>query len=198
MMMILMTILGYALGAVPFGLLLSKWAGHGDIRKTGSGNIGATNVLRTGDKKLALAVLLLDGGKGAAAVLIAQALAGPYAAMLAGLASVAGHMFPLWLGFKGGKGVATTLGMLLALAPWTGLAALAVWLGMAVTFRYSSLAALVAILITPFASFFIYGDTVLATLCAVTLTLIWFKHRANIQRLISGQEPKIGQKGTSS
>jgi len=193
MIILIWAIFGYALGTLPFGLLLAKLAGYGDIRQIGSGNIGATNVLRTGNKKLAAAVLLLDAGKGAGAVLIAGLAAGPAAAMVAGLAAVIGHMFPLWLKFKGGKGVATALGMLLAIAPWAGLSALAVWLLMALTFRYSSLAALTALLIAPLAAYFIYNDEALATLCAVTATLVWFRHRANIQRLVRGEEPKIGR-----
>lgn len=184
---------GYLLGSIPFGLLLSKWAGYGDIRDIGSGNIGATNVLRTGNKKLALATLLLDGGKGAAAVLLARQLGGENAAMLAGLFSIIGHMFPVWLKFKGGKGVATTIGMLLALLPAAGLIACAVWLLMALGFRYSSLAALIAVLSTPLAAHFIYDDAALSALCGFIALLIWFKHRANIRRLIKGEEPKIDQ-----
>jgi acyl phosphate:glycerol-3-phosphate acyltransferase len=187
-------IIGYLIGSIPFGLVLSKMAGYGDIRSIGSGNIGATNVLRTGNKKLALATLLLDGGKGAIAVLIAKQLGGDNEALLAGLFSVIGHMFPIWLKFKGGKGVATTIGMILALAPLAGVTTSVVWLFMAFGFRYSSLSALVAVLSSPLAAYLIYDDTALSALCGLITLLIWFKHRANIRRLIEGKEPKIGKK----
>lgn len=187
-------IFGYLIGSIPFGLVLTKLAGLGDIRAIGSGNIGATNVLRTGSKKLAALTLLLDGGKGAAAVLLAAVIGSDEAAMVAGLSAIIGHCFPLWLKFRGGKGVATTLGMLLALAPWTGLGACVIWLGTALLFRYSSLAALIAILAAPPLSHFIYADPNLTGTCAILTLLIWFKHRANIRRLIKGEEPKIGKK----
>lgn len=182
---------GYLLGSVPFGLVLAYLAGYGDIRKIGSGNIGATNVLRTGNKPLAAATLLLDSGKGAIAVLVAHWLGSYEAAMAAGLFAVGGHMFPVWLKFKGGKGVATTLGMLLALSPIVGAAACALWLGMAIAFRYSSLAALTAIIMTPFIAEFGLGDSNLAGVCGLTALLVWIKHRPNIHRLIKGEEPKI-------
>lgn len=188
-------ILGYLFGSIPFGLVLSKLAGYGDIRKIGSGNIGATNVLRTGNKPLALAVLLLDSGKGAAAVLAAHHFGTFEAAMAAGLFAILGHMFPVWLKFKGGKGVATTLGMLLALAPTVGAGACLVWLMTAALFRYSSLAALGAIFATPALAHIIYADAHLTGVCAIITVLVWFKHRANIQRLVKGEEPKIGKKG---
>ena len=187
-------ILGYILGSIPFGLVLCLLAGYGDIRKIGSGNIGATNVLRTGNKLLALATLILDGGKGAAAVLLARHFGGEGAAMAAGLASIIGHMFPIWLKFKGGKGVATTLGMLLALAPFVGLSACGTWLAMAFIFRYSSLSALVAIAITPAAAHFIYKDPTLSGVCALIALAVWIKHRENLKRLAKGEEPKIGKK----
>lgn len=190
--------LGYLFGSVPFGLLLTRAAGLGDIRAIGSGNIGATNVLRTGNKKLAAATLLLDGAKGAVAVMAARALAGDDAALAAGLFSIIGHVFPVWLKFRGGKGVATTLGMLLALAPYTGLAACAVWLAIAVIARISSLSALVAITSTPLSAFFLYNDPRLAIVCAIIAGLVFFTHRANIARLISGTEPKIGKKKQES
>lgn len=193
-MNIFFILFGYLLGSIPFGLLLTKAAGLGDIRTIGSGNIGATNVLRTGHKKLAVATLLLDGAKGAAAVLIARALAGEDAALLAGLFSMIGHIFPVWLKFKGGKGVATTLGMMLALAPFTGLIACAVWLGMAFTLRYSSLSALVAMLSTPVSAYLIYEDIRLSCVCALVAALVFYTHRTNIRRLLKGEEPKIGQK----
>ena len=145
---------GYLLGSIPFGLILSRLAGHGDIRRIGSGNIGATNVLRTGDKRLALATLLLDGGKGAAAVLLAASW-GEQAALIAGGAVVLGHNFPVWLNFRGGKGVATTLGVLLALAWPVGLLVIAVWLASALAFRYSSLAALMALAASPLLMFWL-------------------------------------------
>jgi glycerol-3-phosphate acyltransferase PlsY len=193
--------LGYGIGAVPFGLLLTKAAGYGDIRAIGSGNIGATNVLRTGNKKLALATLLLDGGKGALGILLAFLLAGSLgqghnadaAMMLAGGGAVLGHMFPVWLRFKGGKGVATTLGVLLALSWPTGLVCCAIWLGTAFAFRYSSLAALTALLCAPEIAWWVTHDERLASLCAGLALFVWIKHRANIKRLAAGQEPKIGK-----
>lgn len=191
---ILFSALGYFLGAIPFGLVLTKAAGLGDIRSIGSGNIGATNVLRTGNKKLAAATLILDGAKGAVAVLIARALAGNDAALLAGLFSIIGHIFPVWLKFKGGKGVATTLGTLIALKPILGLAACGIWLLMALVFRYSSLSALTAVAATPIIAHYLYNDPNLSGLCAFVAALVWVKHRANIKRLFAGEEPKIGKK----
>lgn len=193
-MNLLFILFGYAIGSIPFGLLLTRAAGLGDIRAIGSGNIGATNVLRTGNKKLAAATLALDGMKGAAAVMIARAVAGDDAAILAGIFSIIGHIFPVWLKFKGGKGVATALGMMLALAPWTGLAACAVWLVMAFSLRYSSLAALVALFSTPFSAYIIYDDVRLSCSCAMIAALVFYTHRTNIRRLLKGEEPKIGQK----
>ncbi|MGZ9109098.1 MAG: glycerol-3-phosphate 1-O-acyltransferase PlsY [Micavibrio sp.] len=187
-------LIGYLIGTIPFGLLLTKAAGLGDIRTIGSGNIGATNVLRTGNKKLAAATLFLDGAKGAVAVLLAKYFANDDAALMAGLFSIIGHVFPIWLNFKGGKGVATTLGMLLALAPFTGLAACGIWLLMAAVFRYSSLSALIALLSTPLTSLLIYHDPRLSLVCAVVCALVWYTHRANIKRLLKGEEPKIGKK----
>lgn len=191
---ILFALLGYLLGSIPFGLVLTKAAGLGDIRSIGSGNIGATNVLRTGNKKLAAATLVLDGAKGAVAVLIARALADNDAALLAGLFSIIGHIFPVWLKFKGGKGVATTLGMLLALSPLTGAVACATWLLMAATLRYSSLSALVAMLSTPVSAYLFYHDFRLSLVCAMVAALVFYTHRANIKRLMAGEEPKIGKK----
>lgn len=187
-------LIGYLIGTIPFGLLLTKAAGLGDIRAIGSGNIGATNVLRTGHKKLAAATLFLDGAKGAVAVLLAKFFANDDAALMAGLFSIIGHIFPIWLNFKGGKGVSTTLGMLLALAPFTGLAACGIWLLMAAVFRYSSLSALIALLSTPLTSFLLYHDPRLSLVCAVVCALVWYTHRANIKRLLKGEEPKIGKK----
>lgn len=188
---------GYLLGSIPFGLVLTKLAGYGDIRDIGSGNIGATNVLRTGNKPLALATLLLDSGKGAIAVGIALYFATFEVAMVAGFFALVGHLFPVWLKFKGGKGVATTLGTLLALKPIVGLAACAIWLITAIVTRYSSLSALVAVASMPFVAHFLYHDANLSGLCGIIATLVFFKHRANIKRLIAGEEPKIGKKNTS-
>lgn len=187
--------LGYLLGSIPFGLVLTKLAGYEDIRQMGSGNIGATNVLRTGNKALAFLTLLGDAGKGAAAVLIVRLLGlGDDAVVLAALMSIIGHIFPIWLGFKGGKGVATTLGTLLALAPCIGLIACAVWLCMALAFRYSSLSALIAVLSTPISAYIMYQDTNYPIACWAIAALIWYKHSANIDRLLGGEEPKIGKK----
>lgn len=185
---------GYLLGSIPFGLLLTKLAGLGDIRNVGSGNIGTTNVLRTGRKDLAAATLLLDGGKGAAAVLIAGYFWGPDMALLAGLGAVIGHLFPIWLKFKGGKGVATTLGTLLALHFMVGVAACATWLLTALLFRMSSLSALVAVAAAPLFAWYIAGDLQLVEIAAILAALVWFSHRANIGRILQGKEPKIGKK----
>lgn len=183
---------GYLLGAVPFGLLLTRMAGLGDVRNIGSGNIGATNVLRTGHKGLAAATLLLDAGKGAAAVLIAQ-LWGPDMALAAALGAVVGHLFPVWLGFKGGKGVATTLGVLLALSPLLGASSCALWLLVAAVFRYSSLAALVAVGAAPLLSWFLLGDLQMVQLTGLLAILVWLRHYQNIRRLLTGQESRIGR-----
>jgi acyl phosphate:glycerol-3-phosphate acyltransferase len=185
---------GYLLGSIPFGLLLTRWAGHGDIRRVGSGNIGATNVLRTGDRKLAAATLLLDGGKGAAAALLAAHWGGETASLLAALAAVLGHNFPVWLRFRGGKGVATTLGVLLAVAWPVGLAALSLWIGGAVLFRISSLAALIALAAAPLLMLLL-ADPPRALLGALLAVLAIARHHANIRRLVAGTEPKIGDKG---
>lgn len=192
---ILLIIAAYLLGSIPFGLVLCKLAGYGDIRQIGSGNIGATNVLRTGNKALAALTLILDSGKGALAVMITALITGFNfdICLLAGFAALLGHLYPLWLKFKGGKGVATTLGTLLALAPWTGLAACALWLITALIFRYSSLAALVAIGLTPLISHYLYADPNLSGLCGIIALLVYIKHRTNIRRLFNGEEPKIGR-----
>lgn len=187
-------LLAYLLGSIPFGLVLTRMAGYGDIRKIGSGNIGATNVLRTGNKPLALATLLLDGGKGAIAVLLARYCGNEEAALTAGLFSILGHCFPVWLKFQGGKGVATTLGMFLALAPYVGLTAIATWLVSAALTRISSLSALLAMLSTPLAAYLIYHDAVMAGVSLLVAALVWYRHKANIQRLLKGEEPKIGKK----
>lgn len=195
---VLACLLGYLLGSIPFGLLLTRVAGLGDIRGIGSGNIGATNVLRTGRKGLAAATVLLDGLKGAAAVLIARVLVFDQdIALLAGLAAVLGHLFPVWLTFKGGKGVATGLGVLIAAAWPIGLAACAVWLIVAATARLSSLAALAAFAVAPIAALILqdYGVVKLAFTIAV---LVCVRHQANIRRLLAGTEPRIGRGKTES
>jgi len=186
-------LLGYILGSIPFGLLITKLFGAGDLRSIGSGNIGATNVLRTGRKGLAIATLILDGGKGAVAVLIAQHLYGAEGALIAGLLSVFGHDFPMWLKFEGGKGVATTLGVLLALSWPAGLLALATWMLVAVTLRYSSLSALVAIALSP-VYMYIFGGESKAVIVLLLAILGTVRHMENIKRLKAGTEPKIGQK----
>ena len=191
-MTILLYLLGYLLGSIPFGLLLTSLAGAGDIRGIGSGNIGATNVLRTGRRGLAAATLLLDGVKGAAAVLIGGWLAGPDIAMLAGLAAVLGHLFPVWLRFKGGKGVATGLGVLIAAAWPVGLAACAVWLVVAAIARRSSLASLAAFASAPLVGL-ILEDFSLVKLALTIAVLVFVSHQANIRRLIAGTEPRIGR-----
>ncbi|MGA0616735.1 glycerol-3-phosphate 1-O-acyltransferase PlsY [Paracoccus sp. KR1-242] len=191
--MILWAILGYLLGSIPFGLVIARALGLGDLRKIGSGNIGATNVLRTGNKPAALATLLLDSGKGAAAVLLARWLAGPDAAMIAGAAAFLGHLFPVWLGFKGGKGVATFLGTLLALDWRLGLAACGLWLLAAVIGRISSLSALVAAVLAPFIALWLDGAR-MAGVTAFMAALIFLRHRANITRIVAGTEPRIGRK----
>ena len=186
---------GYLLGSLPFGLLVTKMAGLGDIRQLGSGNIGTTNVLRTGRKDLAAATLLLDGGKGAAAVLIAG-FWGPDVALLAGLGAVLGHLFPIWLKFKGGKAVATTLGTLLALDFAVGAGACLTWLAVALILRYSSLAGLLAVASAPVFAWFFAHDLQLVEMAAILAALVWFSHRENIARLLRGEEPKIGKKKT--
>lgn len=184
---------GYLLGSIPFGLVLTKLFGLGDIRSIGSGNIGATNVLRTGRKDIAAATLLLDGGKGAAAILIAN-IWGPDAALVAGLGALLGHLFPVWLRFRGGKGVATALGALLAWAWPVGIACCATWLLVAFIFRFSSLSALIALATAPLYAWFLMGDLQLVEMSALVAVLVWWSHRANIRRLLAGQEPKIGAK----
>jgi glycerol-3-phosphate acyltransferase PlsY len=190
--MILVCVLGYLLGSIPFGLLLTKAAGLGDIRDIGSGNIGATNVLRTGRKGLAAATVVFDGLKGAAAVLIAQALVYDQdIALFAGLAAVLGHLFPVWLGFKGGKGVATGLGVLIAAAWPIGLAACAIWLLVMAATRLSSLAALAAFASAPCTALILedFGVVKLAFTIAV---LVFVRHQGNIRRLLAGTEPRVG------
>jgi glycerol-3-phosphate acyltransferase PlsY len=189
-------LLGYLLGSIPFGLLLTRAAGMGDIRAIGSGNIGATNVLRTGRKDIALATLLLDGGKAAVALLVANRFLGGFEpGLLAGGMAFVGHCFPVWLKFKGGKGVATFFGVLLAGLWQVGLIAGATWLIMAALMRMSSLAALTAAVAAPIAASVFYREQPAAILfCAVLAALIFWRHRENIGRLLAGTEPKIGQK----
>ncbi|PPR20990.1 MAG: putative glycerol-3-phosphate acyltransferase [Alphaproteobacteria bacterium MarineAlpha10_Bin2] len=181
---------GYVLGSIPVGLLLARLFGHGDIRAIGSGNIGATNVLRTGNKPLAAVTLLLDGAKGAAAVLLA-AIYGPDLALTAGFAAVIGHVAPVWLLFRGGKGVATSLGVLLAIDWRLGLIACAVWLAVAALFRYSSLASLVALVSAPGFGYLLAGRQ-LSELAAMLAAIVVLKHHGNIRRLVSGRESRIG------
>ena len=184
---------GYGMGSVPFGIVLSRLMGLGDLRKQGSGNIGATNVLRTGNKTAAALTLILDGGKGTAAVLLARAISGEDAAQLAGLAALIGHCFPIFLKFKGGKGAATFLGVMLGLSFPLGLACCASWLATAYFMRISSLSALVAAASSLLWAA-VFGQAQMIGLCAVLALLVFERHRANIARLKAGTEPKIGQK----
>ena len=186
-------VIGYLFGSIPFGLILTKLAGTQDLRSVGSGNIGATNVLRTGRKGLAAATLLLDMLKGTAAVVIAGAFGGPNAAMLAALGAFLGHLFPVWLKFRGGKGVAVYIGVLIGLFWPAAIVFLALWLATAVATRYSSLSALVASFVTPiFLWWFDHGA--LAALFAVLTVLLFYMHRENISRLRAGTEGKIGER----
>jgi glycerol-3-phosphate acyltransferase PlsY len=191
---------GYLLGSIPFGLVLTRLAGTGDLRAIGSGNIGATNVLRTGRKDLAIATLLLDALKGTAAVLIAGRFSvgeeGAQLAIIAGLGAFLGHLYPVWLKFKGGKGVATYLGCLFGLYWPAGLVFVAAWLAVATLTRYSSAAALVASLAAPVA-LLLFGHRPEAELFVALAALLWLRHAENIRRLLAGTEGKIGQKGTA-
>ncbi|HUZ62775.1 MAG TPA: glycerol-3-phosphate 1-O-acyltransferase PlsY [Acetobacteraceae bacterium] len=184
-------LIGYLLGAIPFGLLLTRAAGLGDIRKIGSGNIGATNVLRTGRKGLAAATLLLDGAKGAAAVLAAGALFGPRAGLVAGFAAVIGHMFPVWLRFRGGKAVATGLGVMIAASWPVGAAMCAIWLVMAAATRISSASGLTAFALAPLLAL-LDGKGGVALLALLIALPVFARHHANIRRLLAGTEPRIG------
>jgi glycerol-3-phosphate acyltransferase PlsY len=183
---------GYFLGSLPFGIILARLFGLGDLRSVGSGNIGATNVLRTGRKDLAAATLLLDAGKGTAAVLIARELGGPDTALMAGLGAVLGHLFPVWLKFRGGKGVATTFGVIWALAWPVGLAACLTWLAIAALLRYSSLSALVSTASAPICAWIFMADLQLVQMTLILAVLVWLRHHANIRRLFKGEEPRIG------
>ena len=185
--------IGYLLGSIPFGLILTKLTGGPDIRTIGSGNIGATNVLRTGNKTIAALTLLGDALKGTVAVLIGATM-GPTTALLAGLGAFLGHLFPVWLGFKGGKGVATFLGIALGLKPVVALGFIAAWLAVAFAFRFSSLAALVASLVVPSLLWWL-GERQMAEMMVFLAVLLWIMHRENIGRLLAGSEGRIGQKG---
>jgi acyl phosphate:glycerol-3-phosphate acyltransferase len=191
--LILVAMGAYLLGSIPFGIVITRALGLGDLRQIGSGNIGATNVLRTGNKGAALATLLLDAGKGGIAVLIARWLVGEDAAQLAALTSFLGHLFPVWLGFKGGKGVATFLGTLLALAWPIGLAACATWAAMAAVSRISSLSALVATASGAIWAW-VFGAPQMIALILILAALVIIRHHANIGRIIAGTEPRIGKK----
>ena len=186
-------VLGYLLGSIPFGLILTRLAGTQDLRSIGSGNIGATNVLRTGRKGLAAATLICDMLKGTVAVIVAGYFGGPNAAMLAALGAFLGHLFPVWLGFKGGKGVAVYIGVLLGLFPSAALVFCLIWLATAFTSRYSSLAALVASFVTPIFLWW-FGHLALASLFAVLTLLLFYMHREIIGRLQAGTEGRIGAK----
>jgi glycerol-3-phosphate acyltransferase PlsY len=193
-MLLLTAVLGYLLGSIPFGILVTRAMGLGDLRAIGSGNIGATNVLRTGNKAAALATLLLDGGKGAGAVLLARWLVGGEdAAQVAGLAAFLGHLYPVWLGFRGGKGVATFLGLFLALDWRVGLALCLTWLVTAVVTRYSSIAALIAAASAGLWILWLTDGSLLILALILTL-LVYVRHSANLTRLKAGSEPRIGQK----
>ena len=183
---------GYFLGSIPFGVLITRGAKVGDLRQIGSGNIGATNVLRTGRKDLALFTLLGDGGKGVVAVLITTAIWGQDAGAIAGGAAFIGHIFPVWLGFKGGKGVATFFGVILALAWPAGLAAVATWIVMAGVFRYSSLAALTGAALAPIYCVGTQQPRMVIAVVLVMAVLVYVRHRENIQRLMAGAETRIG------
>ena len=186
-------VVGYVFGSIPFGLVLTKLAGTQDLRTIGSGNIGATNVLRTGRKGLAAATLLLDALKGTAAVIIASFTGGPYAAMIAGVAAFLGHLFPVWLSFKGGKGVAVYIGVMLGLFFPAAIVFCLAWLACAFTSRYSSFSALAASAITPLFLWW-YASPQLAVIATVMTLLLWYMHRENIKRLLAGTETKIGAK----
>ncbi|MDH2355793.1 glycerol-3-phosphate 1-O-acyltransferase PlsY [Bradyrhizobium sp. SSUT18] len=187
-------IIGYLLGSIPFGLILTRLAGTQDLRSIGSGSIGATNVLRTGRKGLAAATLLFDALKGTAAVVIALRIGGLDAALLAGLGAFLGHLFPVWLKFKGGKGVAVYIGILLGLIPAGALVFCLLWLATAFTTRYSSLSALVAAFVTPLFLWWWFSEPKLTSLFVALTLLLFYAHRENIKRLQSGKESRIGEK----
>jgi len=194
---IIALIVGYLLGTIPFGLLLTKLAGTGDIRSVGSGNIGATNVLRTGHKGLAAGTLIGDLLKGTVAVLLMHRLGGTNAGLVAGLGAVLGHVFPVWLGFKGGKGVATYIGVLIAVSWIVALMFAAIWAVVAALTRYSSLSGLIASALMPPLLYLGVGSKS-ALLFLVLTAIVWIMHRGNIQRLLAGTEPKIGRKAEAA
>ena len=192
--LVLTAVLAYLLGSIPFGVLVTRVLGLGDLRRIGSGNIGATNVLRTGNKGAALATLLLDGGKGALAVVLARAFVGAEdAAQLAGLAAFLGHLYPVWLGFRGGKGVATFLGLMLALDWRVGLACCATWAVVVALTRISSIGALVAAALSPL-WLLTFGQGRMLLLAMILTVLIYIRHAANLARIKAGTEPRIGRK----
>lgn len=188
-------VVGYLLGSIPFGLVITRMAGQGDIRSIGSGNIGTTNVLRTGRKGLAALTLVGDMLKGTIAVLLAFRFGGPDTAVIAGVGAFLGHLFPVWLRFRGGKGVATYIGILLGLYWPAALAFALIWIAVAFAFRYSSLSALVASLVTPPLLWMVFNQAQIAEVATLLTLLLWIMHRENIARLVSGREGKIGQKG---
>ena len=190
-LLVVIATFAYLLGSIPFGVVVTRALNLGDLRQIGSGNIGATNVLRTGNKGAALATLLLDAAKGAVAVLIARAVAGEDAAQLAGFAAFSGHLFPIWLRFRGGKGVATFLGTVLALAWPIGAMACAAWVLMVLATRISSASALVSAAATP-VFLWIYGPQSMIALAVALAVLVWIRHAANIRRLLAGTEPRVG------
>ena len=189
---LMVALCGYLLGSIPFGLLLTRAAGLGDIRAIGSGNIGATNVLRTGRRGLAAATVVLDGAKGALAVLVGAAIGGLPLLLVGGIAAVLGHLYPVWLNFRGGKGVATGFGVLIAAAPALGLLAGAVWIAIAAAMRISSAASLAAFALAPLIGAMLHEPVDVLLLALVTAVLVWIRHGANISRLLSGTEPRIG------
>ncbi len=186
--------LAYLLGSIPFGMVITKFMGLGDLRKIGSGNIGATNVLRTGSKLAAFLTVVFDGGKGLVAVLFAGIILGYTAALIAGVFAFLGHLYPIWLKFKGGKGVAVFLGILLAVNFWAGLATCMTWLATAIIVRISSASALVSSALAPIWLYLI-GSGSAALMATILAVLIWVKHMENIKRILKGTEPKIGKRG---
>lgn len=188
---------GYVFGSIPFGLIVTRLAGLGDIRQIGSGNIGTTNVLRTGRKSLAAATLLGDALKGTVAVVIVNHLYGTEMALIAGLGAFLGHLYPIWLKFKGGKGVATYLGILLGLHLPVGALFALIWVSVAILFRYSSLSALAASLASPLLLYFAFGQVQMAEMFLLLTILLWAKHHENIGRLLRGKESRIGAKSKS-
>ena len=190
--MIFALALGYLFGSIPFGLLLTRWSGRGDIREVGSGNIGATNVLRTGSKPLAALTLVLDCLKGTAAILLARAIWPDTSGVFAGTGAMLGHLYPVWLGFKGGKGVATFFGVLIAIMPLAAMVYAAVWILLLLTIRISSVAGMTAAISAPITAAVRGDETYFPMLLGLALLVLW-KHRENIRRLLAGSEPRIGK-----